>query len=231
MTSTSSSSQTKQIPRDAAVMHAILKEMGVKLYEPRVVNQMLEFVYRYITNVVEEARVYSSYAKKKTVDMDDIKLATKMLTEKSLTSIPPREMLLDLAKQKNTMPLPLIKSCSGLRLPPDRYCLTQPNYQLQLYKKSVASSNSKPQNISVRLPGSSGGFKTPLGVAPRSISALNTSIGQPSGGSQPGIQYAANIQLGGSGTPTITVLANPAQPTGTGTKRKFSEDDDNIGSH
>jgi len=227
----SSSSQTKQIPRDAAVMHAILKEMGVKLYEPRVVNQMLEFVYRYITNVVEEARVYSTYAKKKTVDMDDIKLATKMLTEKSLTSIPPRELLLDLAKTKNVQPLPLIKSSSGLRLPPDRYCLTQPNYKLQLYKKSIASSTSKPQNISVRLPGTGGSFKTPLGVAPRSISTLSPSVGQPLGGSQPTIQYAANVQLGGTGTPTITVLANPLQGAGTGVKRKFSEDDDNLGGH
>ncbi|ODM98033.1 Transcription initiation factor TFIID subunit 9 [Orchesella cincta] len=224
----SSHTQTKQIPRDAAVMHAILKEMGVPLYEPRVVNQMLEFVYRYITNVVEEARVYSSYAKKKTVDNDDVKIAIKMLNDKSLSCVPPRELLLDIAKTKNTQPLPLLKSGSGLRLPPDRYCLTQTNYQLQLYKKSIASSNSKPSNINVRLPGSSGSFKTPLGVAPRSVSSFSSSVNQTAGGSsQPTIQYTipANVQLGGAGTPTITVLANP--PT-SGTKRKFSEDDDSA---
>jgi len=226
----SSHTQTKQIPRDAAVMHAILKEMGVPLYEPRVVNQMLEFVYRYITNVVEEARVYSSYAKKKTVDNDDVKLAIKMLNDKSLSCVPPRDLLLDIAKTKNTQPLPLLKSGSGLRLPPDRYCLTQTNYQLQLCKRSVASSASKPANINVRLPGSGGSFKTPLGVAPRSASSFSSSTtNQPSvpgGISQPTIQYTipTNVQLGGAGTPTITVLANPA-PT-TGTKRKFSEDDE-----
>ena len=32
-------------PRDAAVMEAILKEMGVEDYEPNVVHQMLEFSY------------------------------------------------------------------------------------------------------------------------------------------------------------------------------------------
>ena len=32
-------------PRDAAVMEAILKEMGVEEYEPNVVHQMLEFSY------------------------------------------------------------------------------------------------------------------------------------------------------------------------------------------
>ena len=32
-------------PRDAAVMEAILKEMGVEDYEPNVIHQMLEFSY------------------------------------------------------------------------------------------------------------------------------------------------------------------------------------------
>jgi transcription initiation factor TFIID subunit 9B len=39
-------STTKQIPRDAVVMQSLLKEMGVTLHEPRVINQMLDFVYR-----------------------------------------------------------------------------------------------------------------------------------------------------------------------------------------
>lgn len=36
-------------PRDAAVMEAILKEMGVTDYEPNVIHQMLEFSYSEIT--------------------------------------------------------------------------------------------------------------------------------------------------------------------------------------
>lgn len=36
---------TRQIPRDAQVIQAILKDMGITEYEPRVVNQLLEFVY------------------------------------------------------------------------------------------------------------------------------------------------------------------------------------------
>ena len=32
-------------PRDAAVMEAILKEMGVEDFEPNVIHQMLEFTY------------------------------------------------------------------------------------------------------------------------------------------------------------------------------------------
>ena len=47
-TSTNESSKpaAKSTPKDALVMGAILREMGINDYEPRVVNQMLEFTYR-----------------------------------------------------------------------------------------------------------------------------------------------------------------------------------------
>lgn len=35
----------KNTPKDAQVMAAILKDMGITEYEPRVINQMLEFTY------------------------------------------------------------------------------------------------------------------------------------------------------------------------------------------
>lgn len=34
-----------KVPRDAQVIQAILKDMGINDYEPRVVVQLLEFVY------------------------------------------------------------------------------------------------------------------------------------------------------------------------------------------
>lgn len=38
-------STQKTTPKDALIMSAILKDMGVIEYEQRVVNQMLEFTY------------------------------------------------------------------------------------------------------------------------------------------------------------------------------------------
>lgn len=35
----------KQAPKDALVMMALLKEMGVESHEPRVINQMIDLVY------------------------------------------------------------------------------------------------------------------------------------------------------------------------------------------
>ena len=48
-------------PRDALVVETILKQMGAERFEPRVVNQALEFVYRYVGDVLEEAKAYQRH--------------------------------------------------------------------------------------------------------------------------------------------------------------------------
>lgn len=40
------SGSVKHIPKDAQVIMSILKELGIVDYEPRVINQLLEFTYR-----------------------------------------------------------------------------------------------------------------------------------------------------------------------------------------
>ncbi|EDO46061.1 predicted protein [Nematostella vectensis] len=125
----------RSTPKDALVMAAILKEMGISDYEPRVVNQMLEFTYRYITTVLDDAKVYSSHANKKEIDADDIRLAIQSRLDHSYTNPPPRDFLIEIARQKNRTPLPQLQPKSGLRLPPDRYCLTGTNYKLKAQKK------------------------------------------------------------------------------------------------
>ena len=42
---------------------------------------------------------------------------------------------MDVARHKNSVPLPLIKPFTGPKLPPDRYCLMAPNYRLKSQKK------------------------------------------------------------------------------------------------
>ena len=55
----------KSMPKDGRVMMAILKDMNITDYEPRVVEQLLEFTYRYISSVLEDARTLANFAKKK----------------------------------------------------------------------------------------------------------------------------------------------------------------------
>lgn len=83
-----------------------------------------------VSTVLEEARSVAGHAKKKNIDCEDVKLAGILLSERNQCSPPPRELLLELARGRNVCPLPLVKPHCGLRLPPDRYCLSSCNYRL-----------------------------------------------------------------------------------------------------
>lgn len=46
----------------------------------------------YVSDILDDARVYSSHANKKTVDADDVKLAIQCRMDHSFTSPPPRDV-------------------------------------------------------------------------------------------------------------------------------------------
>ena len=52
---------TKSTPKDALVMGAILKEMGINEYEPKVINQMLEYTYRELVLITINLITISTY--------------------------------------------------------------------------------------------------------------------------------------------------------------------------
>jgi hypothetical protein len=54
-----------------------------------------------------------------------------MQAEQNFTSPPPRQSLLHLAHTKNATQLPTPHNKLGLRLPPDRHCLTNCNFKLK----------------------------------------------------------------------------------------------------
>lgn len=62
-----------------------------------------------------------------------------MLLDKTFTGPPPREVLTEVSKQKNSQPLPMIKPHSGIRLPPDRHCLLAANYKLRAATANAAT--------------------------------------------------------------------------------------------
>lgn len=45
----STTTNVKYIPKDAQVIMAILKELGINDFDPRVINQLLEFIYCKLT--------------------------------------------------------------------------------------------------------------------------------------------------------------------------------------
>lgn len=117
--------------KDVQVIDAILKEMSISDYEPRVVHQLMEFTNRYVTSILQEAQILSTYAKKDVIDLDDVQLAVNMQTDKTMTSPPQKEVLLEVAREKNNQPLPPIRPHNGPRIPFDRYTLIGTNYRLK----------------------------------------------------------------------------------------------------
>uniref|UniRef100_A0A1I8N0E9 Transcription initiation factor TFIID subunit 9 n=1 Tax=Musca domestica TaxID=7370 RepID=A0A1I8N0E9_MUSDO len=140
--------QVKHVPKDAQVIMSILKDLGIQEYEPRVINQLLEFCYRYVTCILDDAKVFANHARKKTIDLDDVKLATEVVLDKAFTCPPPRHVISKLAEVRNSMPLPPIKPHCGLRLPPDRYCLSACNYKLRAANQAKKMTKSALDNRS-----------------------------------------------------------------------------------
>ena len=62
-------------------------------------------------------------------------------------------LLLEVATKRNALSLPVPKQSGGLRLPPDRYCLTATNYRLKPSKKR-GPGNAKSHAFS----GNQGGY-------------------------------------------------------------------------
>lgn len=219
----------KNYPKDAQVMISILKDMGVTDYEPKVIDQMLDFAYKYVTNVLEDAKSYSSHAKKRTIDTEDIKLSIQMQCDKSFTNPPPRELLMEIARSKNAQQLPLIKSNTGARLPPDRYTLTSANYRCKTRQRPATQrtiQTGQPQMISKTAPAVNLASKT--GATLAVVSKANSSqpsqvtiVSRPSlmqGGSTPSQAPRPLIKLAQrtAGAPMVNVVTKPKPLTVAG---------------
>lgn len=194
--------ESKALPKEAQVMTAILKDMGITDYEPGVINQMLEFTYRYVSQILDDARVYSNYAKKaKTIEMDDVKLAVHMQMEKTFTSPPPRDFLLDLARTRNANPLPAIKANQhGIRLPPDRYCLSACNYRVKQPRKKLSGLSNSLGSNRISLGGAGAGMKIAATPIKPTISMVATKTGN---------------------TQTVTLVQKPATGINAGPTQKI----------
>lgn len=210
--------QVKNMPKDWQVVMAIMKEMGITEYEPKTIVQLTEFVFRYGSTVLEEARLFANNSKKRVLDEDDVRLALQLQSENTFTMPPPREVLLESARNKNNSPLPLIKPPCGLRLPPDRHCLSSQNYILKgIPKKSNKStfSASKPSVNIIKRTSNFGITKQTVSI-PKPVTKITSgsSLTPQKTVLKPKIQIAQHTSNGSPGIP------------GESMKRKREDGDD-----
>mmetsp|Transcript_72689 Transcript_72689/g.161530 ORF Transcript_72689/g.161530 Transcript_72689/m.161530 type:complete len:206 (-) Transcript_72689:148-765(-) len=117
------------LPRDADHVAAILRSMGVKQYEPRVLHQLLEFMHRYCTEVFQDGASYAEHSGRAgSIECEDVQLAVRLKEAASQTSAP--ELIAMLAHFRNQEPLPE-QPQARITLPKENLCLLHPNYQLE----------------------------------------------------------------------------------------------------
>ncbi|KAI8921352.1 transcription initiation factor TAFII31 [Powellomyces hirtus] len=120
----------------------MLQGMGIADYEPRVIPQLLEFMHRYVLDILGDAQTYAEHANHNTITADDVRIAIEGRAAHSFTSPPRREFLEAVATKKNAVPLPLIPEKFGVRLPPERHTLTSTNFQISV-KVTVLTLDTK----------------------------------------------------------------------------------------
>ncbi|ODQ63323.1 transcription factor TAFII-31, partial [Nadsonia fulvescens var. elongata DSM 6958] len=141
-------------PRDVRLLHLILASMGVNAYQDRVPLQLMDFAYRYTHGVLVDALTYNDHAHapgslsssssanqnnanpssgattNAPLTVDDIRLAIGARVAYQFKPAPPKELLLEMAQERNKRPLPAVHAGHGLRLPPEKYCLTSKEWDL-----------------------------------------------------------------------------------------------------
>ena len=173
----------------------------------------------------------------------------------SLLPLLPQEIffLLDIARQRNQTPLPLIKPYSGPRLPPDSYCLTAPNYRPKSLPKkastsagrmivpqlSVGSVTSRPSTPTLSTPTPQAmSISTKVGTSvsltgQRFTVQMPTSLSPAVKASIPATSAVQNVLINWSliGSKNITTnmvsSQNTANEASNALKRKCEDDDDN----
>ncbi|KAI4135906.1 MAG: hypothetical protein LQ347_000242 [Umbilicaria vellea] len=130
-------------PRDARLIHMILANLGVTAYQERVPLQLMDFAYRYTSSTLQDALHLTAEgyggsgpaggsrggAPSNVNDMGSITLSALRLSIASRTHYQfnpsiPKEYYQDLAQERNRVALPAVGKDWGVRLPPEKYCLT-----------------------------------------------------------------------------------------------------------
>ncbi|SCW01184.1 LAFE_0D06942g1_1 [Lachancea fermentati] len=124
----------EDVPRDVRLLHLLLASQAIHQYEDQVPLQLMDFAHRYTRGVLKDAVVFSDYAASDAnaeLSVEDIRLAIGARTQYQFKPTAPKELLLQLAAERNKKALPQVVNMWGTRLPPEKYCLTAKEWRLE----------------------------------------------------------------------------------------------------
>lgn len=126
----------EEVPRDVRLLHLLLASQQVQQYEDQVPLQLMDFAHRYAKGVLMDAMAYNDYAAgegdaegRGSLSLEDVRLAIAARTQYQFKPTAPKELLLQLAAERNKKALPQVLGAWGVRLPPEKYCLTAKEWE------------------------------------------------------------------------------------------------------
>lgn len=97
--------------------------------EQKVINQGMEFMHRYTSEVLEEASIASAHAKKTTLDVDDVKMGAKAILLTQFFDPPSLGDAHAMANVVNKHALPKLSERPGIHVPTEMNLLSD-NYDI-----------------------------------------------------------------------------------------------------
>ncbi|KAM0677232.1 Transcription initiation factor TFIID subunit 9 [Binucleata daphniae] len=138
-------SNESAIPRDTKVISLILRSLGIEECEPKVILQILEFGYKYTTEVLQDAQIYAEYCDRKNIIAADVKLALQTKIGKHFVTPPPRQYMNEIASTVNSKPLIEYESDNMVRVPDAQKALFNLDYDV-LSMNSKKTDNKNKEN-------------------------------------------------------------------------------------
>lgn len=125
----------------------ILANLGLSAYQERVPLQLMDFAYRYTSSTLQDALHLTSeshgtgtaasgknaalFNDLGAITLQALRLSVESRTHYQFNPALPKEYMIELAQEKNRVALPPVSREPGLRLPPERYCLTGVGFGLK----------------------------------------------------------------------------------------------------
>ena len=101
-------------PQLVQIVEQLMEKQGVEYYEKNVTNQLIEFMHYYVTETVQEAKMYRDYANKERIDVGDMRLAVAVKNYDSFTRPLPVSTVKQVAEERNKSPLRKIETIQSV---------------------------------------------------------------------------------------------------------------------
>ena len=152
-----SASSSAALPLDASAIHALLASMGVEEYEPRVVQQLLEYMQTYAVDVFADAAQLAEHAGRPgQLECEDVQLSARLKAQAAQTHSP--QLIEWMARTRNQEAL-ITPSVPNIQLPNPKLCLVEENWQLEPPGRpppAAAVGGSSGQAVQERADGTAG---------------------------------------------------------------------------